>query len=52
MIPLISAIMPMVGEVVDRLVPDKAGAQKAKQELEANLIDAAVAGQLGNLDSN
>ena len=52
MIPLISAIMPMVGEVVDRLVPDKAGAQKAKQELEAKLIDAAVAGQLGNLEIN
>jgi len=52
MIPLISAIMPMVGEVVDRLVPDKAGAQKAKQELESKLIDAAVAGQLGNLEIN
>jgi len=52
MIPLISAIMPMVGEVVDRLVPDKAGAAKAKQELETKLIDAAVAGQLGNLEIN
>ena len=52
MIPLISAIMPMVGEVVDRLVPDKAGAAKAKQDLEAKLVDAAMAGQLGNLEIN
>jgi hypothetical protein len=52
MIPLISAIMPMVGEVVDRLVPDKAGAAKAKQELEGKLVDAAMAGQLGNLEIN
>jgi len=42
----------MVGEVVDRLVPDKTGAAKAKQELEAKLVDAAMAGQLGQLEIN
>jgi hypothetical protein len=49
---LISSILPVAGEVIDRLVPDKNGAAKAKQELEKALVDAEVAGRLGQIEIN
>tara|TARA_R110000824_G_scaffold241002_1_gene429675 strand:+ start:1806 stop:2210 length:405 start_codon:yes stop_codon:yes gene_type:complete len=49
---LISSILPVAGEVIDRLVPDKNGAAKAKQELEKALVDAEVAGLLGQIEIN
>lgn len=34
MIPLITAILPTIGKVLDRLIPDKEAAAEAKRELE------------------
>ncbi len=52
MIPLVSSLLPIVGEVLDRVVPDKAGNEKAKSDLERTLAQAAVKGQLGQLEIN
>ena len=52
MIPLISALMPVVGDVIDRLVPDKNASAKAKAEMELKLVEAANAGMLGQLEIN
>ena len=49
---LISSILPVAGEVIDRLVPDKHGAAKAKQQLEAALVQAEVSGLLGQIEIN
>ena len=49
---LISSILPVAGEVIDRLVPDKNGAAKAKQQLEAALVQAEVSGLLGQIEIN
>ena len=49
---LISSILPVAGEVIDRLVPDKNGAAKAKQELEKALVHAEVSGLLGQIEIN
>ena len=50
--PVLEKLFPIVGEVVDRVVPDKNGAEKAKREIEAKLVDAAVSGQLAQLEVN
>lgn len=52
MIPLVSAVLPLVGEVLDRVVPDKAGNEKVKREIEQTLATAAMKGQLGQLEIN
>ncbi len=33
MIPLLGAVMPVIGKVLDRVIPDKAEAEKAKSEM-------------------
>ena len=43
---LISSVLPIAGEVIDRLVPDKNAAGKAKREMEKALVDAEAAGIL------
>ena len=52
MVPILSAILPLVGNVIDRVVPDKAGNAKAKREIEQTLATAAMKGQLGQLEIN
>ena len=52
MIPILSAILPIVGGVIDKVVPDNNAAAKAKAELEKTLADAAMKGQLGQLEIN
>ena len=52
MVPILSAILPIVGDVLDRVVPDKAGNAKAKREIEQTLATAAMKGQLGQLEIN
>ena len=52
MIPILSALMPLVGEVIDRIVPDKVGNEKAKREIESKIATAALKGQLGQLEIN
>jgi hypothetical protein len=49
---LISSILPVAGEVIDRIVPDKNAQASAKRELEKALIDAEVAGLIGQLEIN
>jgi len=49
---LISSILPVAGEVIDRLVPDKNGAAKAKQELEKALVQAEATGMLAQAQAN
>jgi len=52
MIPIVTALLPIVGEVIDRVVPDTAGRDKAKAELERTLAEAAMKGQLGQIEIN
>ena len=52
MIPLVSSLLPIIDEVLDRFVPDKAGNEKTKRDLERSLAQAAVKGQLGQLEIN
>ena len=49
---LVSSILPVASEVIDRLVPDKNAAAKAKTEMQKALVDAETAGVLGNLEIN
>ena len=49
---LISSILPVAGEVIDRVVPDKNAKAKAKRDLEKALVDAEVSGLLGQIESN
>ena len=49
---LVSSILPVASEVIDRLVPDKNGAAKAKQELEKALVHAEVSGLIGQIETN
>jgi hypothetical protein len=52
MLPLITALLPMVGEVLDRVIPDKAAADKAKLEMQVKLLDAANQGALAQVELN
>ena len=52
MLGILNAILPLAGEVLDRVIPDKAANEKAKLELEATLATAAMKGQLGQLEIN
>ena len=42
----------MLGDVLDRVVPDRAGNDRAKREIEQTLATAAMKGQLGQLEIN
>lgn len=50
--PLLAAILPVLGTVLDRIIPDKAAAEKAKLEMQATLLEAAMKGDLGQMDVN
>jgi len=52
MIGLISSVLPVVGEVLDRVIPDKNAKAKALRDMEAALIDAETKGMLGQLEIN
>ena len=47
-----AALSPVIGTLIDRLVPDKHEADKAKAEMELRLIDAANAINLGQIEIN
>jgi hypothetical protein len=40
---LLPSLLPMLGEVLDRVIPDKAEAAKARLEMEGKLLEAATA---------
>jgi hypothetical protein len=42
LLALLPSLLPMLGEVLDRVVPDKAAATKARAELESKLLEAAA----------
>ena len=49
---MLQAILPLIGTVLDRVIPDKNGAQKAKQEIEAELIKNATQLNLAQAETN
>jgi len=52
MIPIVTALLPMLGTILDRVIPDKAASEKARLEMQAALLDAAVKGDLGQMAVN
>ena len=52
MAPIIAALLPILGGVIDKVLPDKAAADKAKLEMQLKLLDAANAGALAQLEVN
>jgi hypothetical protein len=38
MLPIITALLPMLGTVVDKVIPDKDAAEKAKNELASTVL--------------
>jgi hypothetical protein len=49
---LLQAILPLIGTVLDRVIPDKNGAEKAKQEIERTLVENANQLNLAQLAVN
>ena len=53
MIPaIITALVPALGTLVDRLIPDKAAADRAKADMEAALVKAANEAALAQVEVN
>lgn len=49
---MLNILLPLIGTVIDRVVPDKAGAEKAKQEIERSLIENANKLNLAQIEVN
>lgn len=49
---MLQALLPLIGTVLDRVIPDKNAKEKAKQEIEKTLIDNAVALNLAQAETN
>ena len=52
MIPVVTALLPALGTLIDRLIPDRAAAEKAKAEMEAELIRAGNEAALAQVEVN
>lgn len=52
MLPIITALLPVLGGVLDRLIPDTAEAAKAKAEMEMRLLDAANQAAMAQVEVN
>lgn len=52
MLPIVTALLPIFGEVLDRVIPDKAKAEQAKLEMQAKVLDAMNQGALAQLEVN
>jgi hypothetical protein len=52
MIPVVTALLPALGTLVDRLIPDKAAAERAKAEMEQQLVTAANQAALAQVEVN
>lgn len=50
--PLIAAALPIVGELLDRFIPDTAARDKAKAEAEMRLLEIAQQGQMAQVEVN
>ena len=49
---MIAALLPIIGSVLDRIIPDKNGAEKAKQEIESALIKNATELNIAQAETN
>ena len=49
---MIAALLPIIGSVLDRIIPDKNGAEKAKQEIETALIKNATELNIAQAETN
>jgi len=59
MLPLVTTLLPIVGDILKKIIPDKAGQQKALMELqlqladqESKLIDALVKSDVAQAEIN
>ncbi|QRV71441.1 putative holin family protein [Methylophilales phage MEP301] len=52
MVYMINVLLPLISTVIDRVVPDKNGANKAKQAIEAELIANATQLNLAQAETN
>jgi len=52
MIPIVTALLPALGTLIDRLIPDRAAADKAKAEMELQLVQAANAAAMAQVEVN
>jgi roadblock/LC7 domain-containing protein len=52
MLPVITALLPALGTLIDRLIPDRAAAEKAKAEMEQQLVTAANQAALAQVEVN
>jgi roadblock/LC7 domain-containing protein len=52
MVPIVTALLPALGTLIDRLIPDRAAAEKAKAEMEAELIRASNEAALAQVEVN
>jgi roadblock/LC7 domain-containing protein len=49
---IVTALLPALGTLVDRLIPDRAAAEKAKAEMKAELIRASNEAALAQVEVN
>lgn len=49
---ILTAVLPKALDVIDDLVPDKDAAAKAKREIEAKLVEATMATNLAQIETN
>jgi hypothetical protein len=49
---IVTALLPAMGTLIDRLIPDRAAAEKAKAEMEAELIRASNEAALAQVEVN
>jgi len=49
---IVTALLPALGTLIDRLIPDRAAAEKAKAEMEAELIRASNEAALAQVEVN
>lgn len=52
MAPLIAALLPILGGIIDKVIPDSAAADKAKLEMQMEVIKQANEGLLAQIDLN
>ncbi len=52
LLALVPTLLPALGTLVDRLIPDRAAAEKAKAEMEQQLVTAANAAAMAQVEVN
>jgi hypothetical protein len=52
MVSLLTALLPRAMDIIDQVIPDKDAAQKAKVAMEKTLIEATVATNLAQIETN